>query len=160
MAVNLAKSDLVELCSYSAKKATEAHEFTMNESFDIGQKLNLKAPSGIRPYFVNDLVQFEHAFKMTAEFEREGRTYHAKLKDIAVEVQPHYVQEGLPTFEEAENLPPPSFQAAISIPATPLALLHSETRTPPPPFPDDASSETSTPAHEGASSRPSQRSLV
>src|SRR5579871_1984197 len=117
--VPLAKTDSVTLCSYSAKKATEAVEFTMNESFDIGQKLNLKAPSGIRPFFVNDLVQFEHTFNMTAEFEREGRTYHAKLKDIAVEVQPHYVQEALPTFEEAENLPPPSFQAAINFPITP-----------------------------------------
>ena len=154
VAVNLAKSDSVELCSYSAKKATEALEFMMNESFDIGQKLNLKAPSGIRPFFVNDLVQFEHAFKMTAEFERDGRTYNAKLKNITVEVQPHYVQEALPSFEEAENIPPPSFQAATNIPVTPLAPPHSETQTPPPPFPDDISSDIA--PHESTSSRPSQ----
>lgn len=160
VAVNLAKTELVELCSYSAKKATEAQEFMMNESFDIGQKLNIKAPSGIRPYFVNELVQFEHTFKMTAEFEREGRIYNAKLKEIAVEVQPHYVQEALPTFEEAENLPPPSFQAATSIPVTPLDLTHLESRTPPPPFPDDTLSDNSAPAHESAPTQPPQWSPV
>jgi len=159
VAVNLAKSDLVELCSYSAKKETDEIEFPMNELFHIGQKLSMRAPSGIRPFFVNDLVQFEHAFTMTAEFEREGQTYNAKLKDIAVEVQPRYVQEALPTFEEAENIPPPSFQAATSVPVPPLVPPHSETRTPPPPFPDDASSDATT-LTESASTRPSQWSPV
>jgi hypothetical protein len=159
VSVNLAKTDSVELCSYSAKKETDAIEFPMNEPFHIGQKLSLKAPSGISPFFVNDLVQFEHAFKMTAEFEREGQTYNAKLNDIAVEVQPHYVQEALPSFEEAENIPPPSFQAATSVPVPPLVPPHSETRTPPPPFQDDASSDASA-LSEGASTRPSQWSPV
>lgn len=135
VAVNLAKSDSVELCSYSTKKATDALEFMMNETFDVGQQMGVKMPSGVRPYFVNELVRFEHVFKTTAEFEREGRTYNAKLKDIAVEVQPHYVQEALPTFEEVERSPPPPFQAATSIP--PLTPPLAESRTPPPPFPDD-----------------------
>lgn len=148
--VDLGKAESVEVCTYSAKKGVDAPEFSSNQAFDVGQKLSVRAPKGIRPTFNNELVHFEHVLKVSLEFEREGRTYNAKFKDIMVEVQPQYVQESLPAFDEAVDSPPPPFTAATTttVPATAAGLAiappsppRSESRSPPPPFITEGASD-------------------
>jgi hypothetical protein len=126
--VDLGKAETVKTCEYSAKKNTDAPDFSSNETFEVGQKLGIKTPKGIRPTFRNDLVHFEHCFKVTLELERDGRVYLAKFTDIAVDVEPSYIQESLPAFDDAIDHPPPPFtasaeQASESGPTTTAGLV-------------------------------------
>lgn len=148
VSVDLGKAEAVEVCTYSAKKGTDVPTFSSNEAFELGQKLSIRTPKGIRPTFRNELVDFEHFFKVTLELERDGRTYNAKFADIMVEVQPHYIQESLPAFHEATDIPPPPFtpSAEPATGASPAgaagaALSRSHTVTPPPTFDHERASD-------------------
>lgn len=146
VAVDLGKAESVQICTYYAKKGVDGPEFSSNQAFEVGQKLSLSTPRGIRPTFNNELVHFDHVFKTTLELEREGRAYNAKFKDVVVEVQPQYVQESLPAFDEADSPPPPFTASAAPATAAGLSIAppsppRSESRSPPPPFADGRTSD-------------------
>jgi hypothetical protein len=146
IAVDLGKHESVQFCTYSAKKGVDAPEFSSNQAFEVGQKLSLRTPKGIRPTFNNELVHFDHVFKVSLELEREGRAYNAKFKDVMVEVQPQYVQESLPAFDEADSPPPPFTASTAPVTAAGVAIAppsppRSESRSPPPPFADGRASD-------------------
>jgi len=124
--VDLGKSEIVEICSFAAKKGTDAPEFYSNEDLDVGQRLNLKTPKAIRPTFNNELIHFDHVFKVSIELEHEGREFNAKFTDIAVEIQPEYIQESLPAFHEALGEPPPPFSTVMA-----TSPVETSTTTPP-----------------------------
>ena len=112
--VDLGRAEDVEICSFAAKKGMEAPEFYSNEDLNVGQRLNLKTPKGVRPTFNNELIHFDHVFKVSVELEHEGRDFNAKFKDILVEIQPEYIQESLPAFDEVLGEPPPPFSDATT----------------------------------------------